>query len=423
MSRQRALPYLLGVSLGASLALVLLIFLLVRGADPLTWFSSRSHPSEEFPGQIGNEAGAARWGDVSALMDSISIGRNDAIVEATRLASPAVVSITVIYHEFVRVASNPMQSLLPDGRLGRGGVRRQPFEILGSGVIIDPRGYIVTNDHVLAQNNSDNIIFITLADGRQYEAEEVGRARSHDLALLRFTEEVPNMPIAYLGDSDLVEPGEWAIAIGAPYRELLDDPSLTVTVGVISALHRDLKQFSQGDRNYFGMLQTDAAIHQGNSGGALVNARGEVIGINAFIISGSDGGSFGASFAVPINRVRWVVNEILEFGGLRPRFHGFDGFILDKHWRLVLELDESVYGLYLTRIVPDSPALEAGLQAGDIIQAIGGQPLLRGRDFYRVMYESPLGSQLSLRVQRGDEVFDTELTLVEANAEGDGAEH
>lgn len=303
-------------------------------------------------------------------------------------------------------------------------MRRLPFEILGSGVIVDERGYIVTNDHVLVSpKNSDNRIFVTLADGRQYEAEEVGRSGSRDLALLRFTEQVPNMPVAILGDSDLLQPGEWAIAIGAPYRELLDDPSLTVTVGVISALHRDLKQFreNQSERNYLGMIQTDAAIHQGNSGGALVNAKGEVIGINAFIISGSNGGSFGASFAVPINRVRWVLNEILEYGEMRPRYHGFDGLVIDAYAKRMLELPQELYGVLVTRVDPDSPAANAGLQEGDIVQAIGEQLLLSKRDYQRVLYDLPLGSRLALRVAREGEMLELELILEEGGDEGGAA--
>lgn len=420
MSRQRALPYVFGAMIGACAALVLLILMLIRGGDLPSWTPFDSDGAVDLYPALGSSTPVGTGSAAEAFQDSISAGRSNALVTATRLASPAVVSITVIYHQFVRVAANPLDALKP----GRGGVRRLPFEILGSGVIVDPRGYIVTNDHVLGSHqDSESRIFVTLADGRQYEAEDVGRARSHDLALLRFTEPVPDMPVASLGDSDMLQPGEWAIAIGAPYRELLDDPSLTVTVGVISALHRDLKEFNQtqGDRNYLGMIQTDAAIHQGNSGGALVNARGEVIGINAFIIAGSDGGAFGASFAVPINRVRWVLNEILEFGEMRPRYHGFDGIVIDGYARRVLEMSPDIHGVLVTRVDPGSPAAVAGLREGDIIHAIGGQSLLRKRDYYRVLYESPLGSRLVLVVARDGEVHELELTLAEGGNRGGDA--
>ncbi|HKI84068.1 MAG TPA: trypsin-like peptidase domain-containing protein, partial [Candidatus Krumholzibacteria bacterium] len=287
---------------------------------------------------------------------------------------------------------------------------KQPYEILGSGVIIDKRGYIITNNHVLGESK-DSHIFITLSDGRQFQAELVGRSTHYDVALLRFSEKVPDMPVATLGDSDDLVPGEWAIAIGSPYRYLLDDPALTVTVGVISALHRDLKQAQDEGPAYLDMIQTDAAINQGNSGGALVNAKGEVIGINTFIISGSDGGNFGAGFALPIKRVKWVMDEIVQYGGLRPRVTGFLGAVLDKRWRYLLKLDDDMTGIYVGRVYPDSPASEAGLKVGDVIRAINGQVILRKQDFTRLIYEAQVGTKLHLKVQHGDEMWDTVLTI------------
>jgi S1-C subfamily serine protease len=339
----------------------------------------------------------------------IDEGRRDAIVLATRKASPAVVSITVIYHQFVRVATNPLESFFSQG-YGRTTIKKQPYEILGSGVIIDKRGYIITNNHVLGESK-DSHIFITLSDGRQFQAELVGRSTHYDVALLRFSEDVPDMPVATLGDSDDLVPGEWAIAIGSPYRYLLDDPALTVTVGVISALHRDLKQAQDEGPAYLDMIQTDAAINQGNSGGALVNAKGEVIGINTFIISGSDGGNFGAGFALPIKRVKWVMDEIVQYGGLRPRVTGFRGVVLDKRWRYMLKLDDDMTGIYVGLVYPDSPASDAGLQVGDIVRAINGQLILRKQDFTRLIYEAQVGTKLHLKVQRGDEIRDTVLTI------------
>jgi len=323
-----------------------------------------------------------------------------------------VVGITVIYDRFSRVPANPLQQFFSGRGFRQGGVIRQPYQKLGSGVIIDPRGYIVTNNHVLG-DSKDARIFLTLGDGRQYRAEVVGRAPSFDLALLRFSEAVEDLPVAVLGDSDRLEPGQWAIAIGAPYRYLLDDPALTITVGVISALHRDLEPGQGSAVNYLDMIQTDAAITQGNSGGALVNSRGEVIGINTFIIRSRGGGNLGAGFAVPINRVRWVMDEILQYGELRPRFAGFHGAVLDRRLRYLLQLDDSMTGLFVGEVWAGSPAEKAGLEPGDVIRAIDGRPILRKIDFNRTILEARVGSRLHLSVQRGDEIFDTDLTLAE----------
>jgi len=413
MSQKRIVPYLIGGLAGASLGLAVLIAALVGGGLPFVHHDAQKPtPQQTTPTSLGVTAPQQFQGEQSASLDSvrsIDEGRRDAIVEATRRASPAVVSITVIYHQFVRVAADPLESFFSQG-YGRTTVKKQPYEILGSGVIIDKRGYIITNNHVLGESK-DSHIFITLSDGRQFQAELVGRSTHYDVALLRFSETVPNMPVATLGDSDDLVPGEWAIAIGSPYRYLLDDPALTVTVGVISALHRDLKQAQDEGPAYLDMIQTDAAINQGNSGGALVNAKGEVIGINTFIISDSDGGNFGAGFALPIKRVKWVMDEIVQYGGLRPRVTGFRGVVLDKRWRYLLKLDDDMTGIYVGRVYPDSPASEAGLQVGDIIRAIDGQLILRKQDFTRLIYEAQVGTKLHLNVQRGDEMRNTVLTI------------
>ena len=412
MSKKRIFPYLIGGLAGASLGLALILIALLNGVRPFSHpTANQTSVEQEHPTQLGVSAPTtlSRVEEPDQTQRSINDERQDAIVTATRRASPAVVSITVIYHQFVRVAANPLDSLFPQG-FGRATIKKQPYEILGSGVIIDKRGYIITNNHVLGESK-DSRIFITLSDGRQYQAELVGRSPHYDVALLRFSEKVPDMPVATLGDSDQLVPGEWAIAIGAPYRYLLDDPALTVTVGVISALHRDLRQTQDQGPTYLDMIQTDAAINQGNSGGALVNRRGEVIGINTFIISGSDGGNFGAGFAMPIKRVKWVMDEIVQYGGLRPRVIGFDGVVLDKRVRYMLKLDNDMTGIYVVRVYPDSPATKAGLQVRDIVRAINGQVILRKQDFTRLFYEAQVGTKLYLKVQRGEKLWDTVLTV------------
>ncbi len=192
------------------------------------------------------------------------------------------------------------------------------YSNLGSGVIIDDDGYILTNAHVV---QGAELIEVTVSDGRVLEGRIVGTATDYDLALVKI--DGGKFPTAAMGDSDDLLVGEWAIAIGSPFGQLLADTQPTVTVGVISAVHRDVKRTDT--RVIFDMIQTDAAINPGNSGGPLVDSRGNVIGINSSIISPNGGGSVGMGFAVPINRGKWVLEEIREHGRVRRRVGGCHG--------------------------------------------------------------------------------------------------
>ncbi len=417
MSRSRILPYLVGGLLGATVGLTALLIVVLRGgiaAPTVVEGSTDPSPQAHRVGAVGPGAG---WTSSPAMEDSISKGRSNAIVIATRRASPAVVGVTVIYDTWSRVPPRTPGEFLSQQMYGWRKVRRKRFERLGSGVIVDARGLIVTNNHVLGDERSFRI-FITLGDGRQYQAEVVGRAPSYDLALLRFSEPVEDIPVAVLGNSDELEPGEWAIAIGAPYRDLLDDPGLTVTVGVISALHRDIEPGQDTSPYYLDMIQTDASITRGNSGGALVNRDGEVIGINSFMISNPEGVNLGAGFAVPINRVRWVLDEIVQYGRVRPNFSGIYGSVLNKQQRYKWGLGDDVTGFFVERVWRNSPADEAGIMPGDVIRTIEGQPIRRKFDVTRMLFATRVGSQIKLQVQRGDKIFDTTLTLSEGPKAG-----
>src|SRR5690606_31015619 len=233
-------------------------------------------------------------------LDPITIDRRNALVRAAEIASPSVVSLVVYTPSWVAVSSRELLQDLFDfpipGRTLRPGLAAS----IGSGLIVDDSGIILTNEHVV--RNAEQIL-INIPDGRTVEAKVVGFDTAYDLAVLKMDPGDTPLPEARIGNSDDLMVGEWAIAIGNPFGSYLYDKQHTVTVGVISALHRDVKD-TRGSRSpyqpiYKDMIQTDAAINPGNSGGPLVNSRGEVIGLNTFIFT-QGGGSLGIGFAIPI---------------------------------------------------------------------------------------------------------------------------
>lgn len=241
------------------------------------------------------------FSDPSIPCDSTGVSRQNAITHAVSEIAPAVVSVNVIKTQIVRgrIPSN-------FGFFGFfdffGPIQRQ-VQSIGSGVIYDPQGYIITNAHVV---NGATEIKVVLPDQREFAAELIGIDAVHDIAKLRIKSN--QLPFARLGDSNNLMVGEWSIALGNPYGYLMNDAKPSVTVGVISALGRNISQ-DQGGSEYLNMIQTDTAINQGNSGGPLVNIHGEVIGINTFIFS-ETGGSIGLGFAIPINTVKDLMDKI-----------------------------------------------------------------------------------------------------------------
>ncbi len=235
--------------------------------------------------------------------------RNTAIVQAARRVGPSVVSITVIQTRVVR--TTPFRSPFGDPFFDEfwrdffpPRAYRQQIQSMGSGLIISSDGLILTNEHVVHQAN---VIDVSLPTGEQYEGHLLAVDPVLDLALL--TIEGKDFPAAPLGDSNELIIGEWAIAIGNPFGALLEDTQPTVTIGVISALNRSIKPARGREQIYTDMIQTDAAINPGNSGGPLVNANGEVVGINTFIFT-AGGGSEGVGFARPINDAKPLFDEV-----------------------------------------------------------------------------------------------------------------
>ncbi|NNG27515.1 MAG: trypsin-like serine protease, partial [Ignavibacteriaceae bacterium] len=247
--------------------------------------------------------------DRNNLNDEISKSRKNILTETVEKVSPAVVGINVIE---IRQYRDPLFSFFDDPFFrqffGDRGSSNREVKGLGSGYLISADGYIVTNDHVAGQATE---VKVTLTDGRTFEAEVIGTDLASDICLLKIDGE--NLPHIEPGNSDVIIIGEWVIALGNPFGlfELNEKP--TVTVGVVSASGMNLEPINE--RYYLNMIQTDAAINGGNSGGPLVNSLGEIIGMNTLIFTaGGNTGSIGLGFAIPINKVIRIVDELKEHG-------------------------------------------------------------------------------------------------------------
>ncbi len=235
---------------------------------------------------------------------------------------------------------------------GQGSGTRQFSQIgTGSGVIISADGYIVTNNHVI---NDATDIEVTLNDKKTYKAKLIGADPNSDVALLKI--DTKDLSYITLGDSDAIKVGEWVLAVGNPYNL-----TSTVTAGIISAKGRDL----EGNSGIDSFIQTDAAVNAGNSGGALVNIRGELIGINT-AISSMTGSFVGYSFAIPSNIIKKVIEDLMEFGNVQKAILGVNGVELNSELADKLNI-ENTSGFYISNVVENSGAQKAGLKANDII--------------------------------------------------------
>ena len=236
----------------------------------------------------------------------------------------------------------------------------------GSGVIISPDGYIVTNYHVI-ENSSE--VIVTTNDNKEYEAVIIGFDEIYDIAVLKIDSD-KSLNYIFFGDSDSTLIGEWVLAVGNPYNL-----NSTVTAGIISSKSRDLNEYDQKNQSF---IQTDAAVNFGNSGGALVNIEGELIGINTLIQS-MTGGYVGYSFAVPSNTVRKIFEDLLEYGDVQKGLLGVRGVALNSPYSRQLNISETE-GFYIDEIEEGFGADSAGLKRGDIIKSIDGFKINRFSD-------------------------------------------
>lgn len=286
-----------------------------------------------------------------------SFGRNVALsaetVDFTAAADKTIHTVVHVKNVSRRTVSNPMLEYF----YGYGGQQQQEQVGTGSGVIISEDGYIVTNNHVIKDATE---IEITLNNKKSYKAKLIGTDSKMDIALLKINAD-EKLPYTAFANSDSVKVGEWVLAVGNPYNL-----TSTVTAGIVSAKARNLD--TNGIQSF---IQTDAAVNPGNSGGALVNTRGELIGINT-MISSTTGSYVGYSFAVPSNIARKIIEDIMEFGNVQRAILGVEGRELNSNASKVLGITET-QGFYIDKVSKNSGAEKAGLSKGDIIVKLDDQ--------------------------------------------------
>lgn len=323
---------------------------------------------------------SAPSGQSAQRAQALDESRATAIVRAADRVAPAVVSISVIRTQRVQARSAWESFFLPPNAQRRSAG-------FGSGVIVRPEGIVLTNDHVIRDASR---IQVSLADGRDFEAELVGTDPVADIAVLRI--DGRDLPVAPVGTVSGLMIGEWAIAIGNPLGNYAADVEPTVTAGVVSAVNRNITPSSDGQGFYFGMIQTDASINPGNSGGPLVNALGEIIGINASIISRS-GGSEGLGFAIPIDRAMRIADDLVRFGEIRRAWVGLDVEPVEADaWG-------RTRGVRISRVAPGSPADQAALEVGDRLLEANGRVLAGPLDFEGLIMDLREGDRLELSLE------------------------
>lgn len=338
----------------------------------------------------------------------ITQSRRNAIVTAAQKVKPAAVSIGVTitrtYRPLDPFYDDFFDSFFRDFFYPRR--YRQKIPRIGSGFIFDERGYILTNQHVIAGAEE---ITVTLSDGREFKGRLVGEDRPSDIAVIKIDGE--KLPNAELGDSDKLITGEWAIAIGNPFGTLIEESQPTVTVGVISATNRSFRPETSQEHIYRDMIQTDAAINPGNSGGPLANAEGRVIGINTFIFTKS-GGSLGIGFAIPINKARRVVEELIQYGKVRPVWYGFQAQDVTPEFAQALGLRRAM-GIIVTYVEKSSPAQQAGFVKGDVILEVNGRRISDVDDAKLMFYSHMVGDPLAITVLRKGKSLKLRMVLEE----------
>ena len=344
-------------------------------------------------GVVSEQATAAPLASRIQQHDSIQTSRYSAIVTAAARVAPAVVSVNVTR----RTRSTPRtaweQFFVPrgSGQVVRG---------FGSGFVITHDGLVITNQHVAAGAQE---IVVTMKDGTDYNARLLGEDQLTDIAVLKI--EGDNLPTAPIGASTDLVIGEWVIAIGNPYSYLLGNTEPTVTAGVVSAVGRNLIPSGENSGVYVGMIQTDAAINPGNSGGPLINALGEVVGVNASIFSNS-GGSVGVGFAIPIERALRVADELNRFGTVRRSWTGLDVAGADdlRNWK-------QAGGLRVTEVAPNGPADRAGLRESDVLVTADARPTRTFLDWEAVKLDVGPGDSVSITYRRGGRERTTTLVV------------
>ena len=343
----------------------------------------------------------------SKFQDEIMASRETAITRAVEAVSPAVAGINVTaIQEYATSAffNDPLWNMLfPDQ------IHRRRVKSLGSGVVISEDGYVITNAHVV--EGAEEIV-VTLIGGQEHKAHMIGMDNVSDIALLKIKGK--DFPSARFGDSNDVIIGEWVIALGNPFGLFNVNFKPTATIGIVSAKNLNFGR-QQSGRIFQDMIQTDASINTGNSGGPLVNAHGEVIGINTFIFTGNaySEGSVGVGFAVPVNRVTTIVEELKRYGKIDRTFRtGLSVQNIDRFLARYLNLS-STSGVIVTEVESGSSAANAGIKVGDVITEVNGKEIKTDSDIIQEIQENFLkaGDVIELKVLQGDKDMNIRMEL------------
>jgi len=334
-------------------------------------------------------------GVVVPATDQVSQSRRNAITAAVTKVAPSVVTV-----QTEQVDQTPQD---PFDMFFGGGQRPRTQAGLGTGFIVRGDGVIVTNAHVVAGATK---ISVMMRDGTVYPAKVLGSDETNDLAVIKI--DAKNLPEVKLGNSNSLLVGEWAIAIGNPYGFYLGNAEPSVSVGVISATERNLIAAGEGQASYFDMIQTDAAINPGNSGGPLVDADGDVIGVNSSIFTPS-GGSVGLGFAIPINRAARVVDDLLSHGSIRSPWIG----VQLQQKASNNPRDILTEGAIVASVAPGSPAATAGIKPGDVILREGSRVIHNPFDWQAALLDLHVGSPAHLHLRRGSRELDVDVDIAD----------
>lgn len=383
------IPWIIGIVFGLSIAMTVVNIVMLR----------RVRSGQAFYPQSS----------ANIVLGGTGLFSGDAMVAARGRIGPAVVSITTLR---TRIVSTRARNTYEWWQIMAGRIpayQKKKFPIYGSGLLVNPDGYIVTNDHVVREAEE---IYVTMIDSTEVPAVLIGTAAEFDLALLKL--EGSGLPYAPFGNSDDLDIGEPVIAIGSPFTYLFNDNQTTVTAGVISALHRDVKDTGDGVQIFKNMIQTDAVINPGNSGGPLVSMKGEVVGISTFVFSTASGSSnIGMGFAIPSNTVKMVIDEIRQYGHFR---NVWTGLVVSELTPEVVEQFGIPFrtGLVVIALEEGGPAEDAGMQVGDVIVEMDGVSIQNSDQAGRVIFGKQVGADLDIVVWRSGSTRSIRLKLVEA---------
>ena len=341
------------------------------------------------------------------INDNLYTGRTNAIVRAIKNISPSVIAIRTQEIETTMIYSNSFW----DNFFNPSESKKKPN--WGSGLIYSKDGYIITNAHVVEHAIKGTIV-VYLFNGNSYNAELVGYDKLTDIALLKI--KASDLDPADIEDSNHLMVGEWAIALGNPQNLFMNSKASTATAGIISGINVDFV-IKDGGRVYQNMIQTDASIKPGNSGGPLSNSRGEVIGINTFIMTGDNysRGSIGIGFSIPINNVKDIVSDIKRYGKVKRSYStGLHVQPIDptiqKYLRIPIDR-----GVIVTDVEKNSAAEKAGIKIRDVIYAVDNKYISSARDIKEIIKEglNKSGDFISLSIYRGEEKINLRLQLEE----------